>query len=193
MNKYIALILISITNIVLLFLVVTIKIPQALPVSAQNLQCSFNQANCSWNAVTGATGYQVTIREVDTNTVVTTQSVASSVTRLVFNVTQNMTYECSVVAINACGQGPAGTTQVLCAVDAGSLPTATPTPSRAPTISVSVAPSTAPTSLPAGISPIGPTNTPPPTLPPAGTVENTLIFGAGAVALIIVGGLLFIL
>ena len=82
-------------------------------------QCNFTQANCSWSTVAGATKYQVAVTEVETNTLVTNQQLAASVTNLVFNINQNKTYSCNVSAINACGTtGASGAYSLFCKVDA---------------------------------------------------------------------------
>lgn len=78
--------------------------------------CSLVQASCSWGAVAGSTGYQVTITEVDTNTIVRNEQVSSNAV-YIFPVTQNRTYRCEVAAINTCGTGPAGQHELLCKVE----------------------------------------------------------------------------
>ena len=157
----------------------------SFPYCDSNNQCSFVQAECKWDAIPTATSYQLTILEVDTNTVVKNELITGA-TNVVFPVTQNKTYQCDVAAINACGEsGPVGTNSLLCAVDAAISQTPTPT---VPQVIASPTPT-----LPPGITPINVTNTPVPTLPPAGATENTIMFGAAAVLLIIVGGAFFVL
>lgn len=133
--------------------------------------CSFVQASCSWSAVTGATSYNYTITEVDTNTQVQTATVDTSTLRVVFPVTQGRTYKCDVFATNASGSGGTGTHSLLCSAEGFLSPTAVPT------------------------TPAGPTATPLPTKPPIespGAFTNTAII-LGGVALVIVGGLALIL
>jgi hypothetical protein len=147
--------------------------------------CSLTQANCTWSAVAGVTGYQLTVTETDSNTIVKTEAVTG--TSSIFNVTQNKTYQCDVQAVNACGEsGPAGSHTLLCEVDAlVSSPSPTPV--------VTTPPTPTPT-LPAGVTPITYVTTPPPTIPAAGITDNTTLIGAGAALFIFAGAaLLFIL
>lgn len=131
--------------------------------------CSFVQASCSWSAMTGATSYNYTITEVDTNTQIQTATVDSSTLRVVFPVTQERTYKCDVFATNASGSGGTGTHSLLCSAEGLLDSTATPVPQA--------------------------TATPLPTKPPIespGMFTNTAII-LGGVALVIVGGLALIL
>lgn len=150
-----------------------------------NGNCPLTQANCTWSAVTDATGYQLTITEVDSNTIVKTEAVTG--TSVVFDVTQGKTYKCDVQAVNACSDlGLAGTDELLCEVDALVA-------SPSPTPVVTTPPTPTPT-LPPGITPITYVTAPPPTLPPAGITDNTTLIGAGAALFIFAGAaLLFIL
>jgi hypothetical protein len=186
-SKQLMSVVLLLTNAILFGLILGVNLPTP-QVAAQGLQCSFVQANCSWDAVSGATQYRVTVTEVDTNTVIKNETVTG--TKYVFPVTQNRTYRCDVAAVNSCGQaGTAGTDELLCSVDAAvNTPTNTPSPTRPPGATSTPTLTRAPTATPIII-----TKTPPPTLPPMGTVENTMMFGAGAAVLIIIGGLLFIL
>lgn len=96
--------------------------------------CNFTEASCSWSSVAGATKYQLTITEVDSNTVVKNEQIEAAVTRVVFPITQNKTYKCDVSAINSCGtSGAAGSHSLLCEVDAA---VATPTPALPPPTSL---------------------------------------------------------
>jgi hypothetical protein len=147
--------------------------------------CSLTQANCTWSAVDGATGYQMTVTETDSNTIVKTEAVTG--TSSIFDVTQGKTYQCDVQAVNSCGEsGPAGSHTLLCEVDAlVASPSPTPVVTTPPTLT--------PT-LPPGITPITYVSAPPPTLPPAGITDNTTLIGAGAALFIFAGAaLLFIL
>ncbi len=143
--------------------------------------CSLTQANCTWSAVDGATGYQLTVTETDSNTIVKTEAVTG--TSSIFDVTQGKTYQCDVQAVNSCGEsGPAGSHTLLCEVDAlVSSPSPTPV--------VTTPPTPTPT-LPPGITPITYVTTPPP--PPAapGAFENTVAIGAGAALFIVTGAVL---
>jgi hypothetical protein len=131
--------------------------------------CSFVQASCSWNAMSGATSYNYTITEVDTSTQIQTATVDSSTLRVVFPVTQERTYKCDVFATNATGSGGTGTHSLLCSAEGLLDPTATTAPQA--------------------------TATPLPTKPPIespGAFTNTAII-LGGIALVIIGGLALIL
>lgn len=82
----------------------------------QGDNCSLAQASCSWGAVAGATSYSVKITEVDTTTIIKSETVTTNDVYL-FPVTQNRTYRCEVSAINSCGTGPAGQHELLCKVE----------------------------------------------------------------------------
>lgn len=127
---------------------------------------SYTQALCSWDAVSGAANYNVTFTNVDTNTVVQTQTVASTTTQLVFPVDQGKTYKCDVAAVNSCGTaGAVGTYSLLCQTNA--ILTTTVAPTVAPTL--------------------------PPALPSTGNSGILYAAGIGSFALILLGGMLFFL
>ncbi len=104
--------------------------------SCAGAQCSFVEADCTWDAVSGAANYSVKITEVDSGTVVKNVTVGGSSTSYTFPVTQKKTYRCETSAVNACGtSGPAGVGEAICEVDGGldPVPSATPTPTPTPT------------------------------------------------------------
>ncbi len=141
-------------------------------------ECSFVQADCTWNPASGASGYTVVVTEVDTNTVVKNETATPDTTKTVFPVTQGKTYKCDVSAVNACGQvGVASSHQLLCEVD-GLV--ASPTPSLAPTPIATDTPTTVPP-------------TAKPTLPPSGNSEIMTAGIVGGIIIMVLGGLLFIL
>lgn len=114
------------------------------------LQCSFTEANCTWDQVTGAQNYNVKVTETDTNTVVKTDKVTSGTTKVVFPVVTGRTYQCDISAVNSCGaRGGTGTDSLLCKVDGifGS-PSPTPSPSVLPSPSPSPRPSPSPVPTP---------------------------------------------
>lgn len=101
--------------------------------ACQGVNCSGTQATCTWGAASDAASYSVQITEVDSNTVVTTQSLASSVLTYTFSVTGGKTYKCSVTAVNSCGTaGSAGTFSLLCETDVVVNPTAAPVATLTP-------------------------------------------------------------
>jgi hypothetical protein len=157
--------------------------------SCEGSQCSFEQASCSWDGISGATSYAIKISQTESGEVVRNDTVASSTTKVVFSVVQNKTYECDVSAVNSCGTGPAGIDSLLCAVqgvEATPTPT-TPVATPAPTIiaQVSPVPTTIPTIPPAVVTP---------TMVPTGPGNAIIGIGAFGILITIIGGfLLFIL
>jgi len=114
--------------------------------SCVGAQCSFVQASCSWDAITGATSYAIKISQVESGAVVRNDSVNASTTRIVFSVVQDKTYQCDVSAVSSCGTGPVGTHSLLCAVQGV---VSTPTPPVQPTVPVSTpVPTLVPTATP---------------------------------------------
>ncbi|HVZ12114.1 MAG TPA: hypothetical protein VG965_03730 [Patescibacteria group bacterium] len=131
-----------------------------------NGQVNFTQANCTWDALAGASNYQVTITNATTNSQVLSQQVAGTVTSQVFNVQDNNTYTCSVAAINSSGtSGPSNSYSLLCKVDAA-VDTPPPGDTAAPT--------------------------PVPTVPATGIIGNTIMLSIGT-AIFISGGLVLLL
>lgn len=97
----------------------------------QGVNLDYTQATCTWEAASGAATYSVQITEVDSNTVITTQSLASSVLTYTFAVTSGKTYKCSVTAINSSGTaGTSGTFSLLCQTDV--IPNTTVAPTLPP-------------------------------------------------------------
>lgn len=125
--------------------------------------CNFTQANCTWNALSGATNYQVTITNSTTNTQVFNQQVTASTTSQVFSIENNNTYTCTVAAVNSCGTaGATNSYSLLCKVN--NLNTS---PTIAPTV--------------------------PPAPPPTGSFENTILISLGVFALFVGGAFLLLL
>lgn len=138
------------------------------PEVATDGTASFVQASCKWDAVAGATSYNYTVTEVETNTQIQTATVDTGTQKVAFPITQERTYKCDVFATNASGSGPIGTHSLLCSAEGLLEPTPT-------------TPAVPPTSLP----------TKPPIESP-GAFANTAII-LGGVALVIIGGLALIL
>lgn len=150
--------------------------------NCEGVNCSFSEASCQWDASSDATTYNVTITEVETNTQVKQESLASSVVKTVFPVTNGKTYKCDVSAVNTCGAiSTVASHQLLCVTDVAVSPTATPVP-----------PTPTPTLEPT------PTNTPVPTTAaptvtiakPGGYAQTIGILGGVLLALI--GGILLL-
>jgi len=137
--------------------------------------CNLTQGSCSWTAVTDATGYNVVITAVSTNTQVLNQQAYTSTT-LSFPVTTSDTYRCDVSAVNSCGTGTVGTSSLLCKAEFVVTPTVTVTSAPAQPIATAA-----------------PTSAPRPTMAPTGS--NTLIFSgfAGLVMVAIGFSMLFLL
>lgn len=137
-----------------------------------NGQCSFTSATCTWDATLNAATYTVKVTEVDTNTIVTSQSITAPTTTITFPVTSGKTYKCDVTAVNSCGQaGGTGSDSLLCKVDG-----------------VFASPTAVPTQPPI----IGAPN-PQPTLAPTGNLQNILLITGVSIILIITGASLFLL
>lgn len=133
----------------------------------EGTNCNFTQASCAWSAATGATSYKINVTEIETSVAIkANETVASTITQVVFPITQNRTYKCDVVAVNSCGnQSTVLSDQLLCSAD-GLLG------------------STAPTSVP------GSSTTPGGIAAPGG-IEQTLLI-MGGILVTIIGGVLMI-
>jgi hypothetical protein len=105
--------------------------------SCAGAQCSFVEADCAWDAVSGAANYSVKITEVESGSIIKNVTVGGASSSYTFPVTQGKTYRCETSAVNSCGtSGPAGVGEALCAVDGltvSTAPSATPTPTPTPT------------------------------------------------------------
>lgn len=113
-----------------------INVKMEYPANTGGTTYNFTQASCTWDAVAGATSYSIKITQVETSSVVKTDSVATGTTNYAFAVTPNNTYKCEISAVNACGTGTAGSDQLLCKTDTipSTAPTATVAPSPVPTV-----------------------------------------------------------
>jgi LPXTG-motif cell wall-anchored protein len=141
----------------------------ALPCTAD-----LNKADCTWDAVTGATSYKIDISqlaETGAATPVKSDTVASGTT-YTFDVVPNNTYECKVTPSNSCGDGAPNAISLLCAAGI-----------------------TAPTSVP--IATLVP-SLPPPTavpiqqLPKTGSTSTTMLIALGGGVLVLLGGALLL-
>lgn len=168
--------------------------------------CVLTQASCGWDAVTGATSYNITITEVDSGSVVKQETVTSNATYL-FPVTQGKTYRCTVAAVNACGTGASNSHELLCQVEGltGNVVCGQPCTSSSTCIAGTTC---IPTSTGSSVCAIPGSNTacaaapgvstccsvapvvsnPPP--PAAGTLEVTYVISALGVILLAGGGIL---
>lgn len=140
--------------------------------------CDLTQASCSWDSQADATSYNITVTEVETGTIIkNNESQPSSTTKVLFNITQGRTYKCDVVSVSSCGGlAAAASDQLLCEADA-IIDTPTPTQSVA---------------TPTPVPPTA-TFTPTPTLPPTGSVLQTVTVLGGILVVIVGGILLFVL
>lgn len=89
--------------------------------------CQFDKAGCVWEAVSGATKYNIKVTEIETGAVISSEQVTT--TKKNFSVVQGRTYKCEVSAVNECGSvGETNEDTIVCEVDALLSPTPTPTP-----------------------------------------------------------------
>lgn len=177
--------------------------------SCEGDQCSFENASCSFDPVANAVSYTLKVTEVETNTVIKSETLTPSTTKVVFPITQGKTYKCDVAAVNSCGQtGATASDSKLCQVEGalptptGVPPTSTPIPTNTPVPTQAATPTSAPILTPTPIV-IVPTILPTviivtptpiiPTLPPPGDNKTSAMLGAGGIALAIFGTVLFLL
>jgi hypothetical protein len=127
--------------------------------------CSPTQGICQWDAVSGATSYNIVVQDISTSQNITSTTVQAPATQFSFPDNGTDTYQCNVQAVNECSQStPTNSPPNSC-----TGPTPTPTtpvvsPSPTPTPAPSPSPTPFPTATPA------PTATPIPTLTPAVTI-----------------------
>lgn len=138
------------------------------PGCATGTSCDLAQASCMWNTQSDASSYNVTVTEVETSTIIkNNESQPSGTTKVLFNITQNRTYKCDVVAVSSCGGlSAAASDELLCEADALLEPTPT------------IAPPTA--------TPLPPTATP--VLKPGGPMQTIAVLGG--IFVVIIGGIL---
>lgn len=109
--------------------------------------CQFDKAGCVWDAVSGATKYNVKVTEVETGAVITSEQVTT--TKKNFSVVQGRTYKCEVSAVNDCGSvSVTNEDTIVCEIDALLSPTPTPTPAPVSTPPPPPPPPPAPTPAP---------------------------------------------
>lgn len=100
--------------------------------SCDGAACSFVNAKCTWGASVGAASYTIKITEVETSTIVKTESLPSTTLTYTFPVTPGKTYKCDVNAVSSTGTaGAVASYSLLCKTDVAGptvAPTATPTP-----------------------------------------------------------------
>jgi hypothetical protein len=104
--------------------------------------CDLAQASCKWDPSSDAASYNVTVTELETGKVVlNNQSEPLSTNKILFPITQKMTYKCDVTAVATCGTvSAAASDQLLCETDA-----ILDTPTIAPTTSAPTLPPPTPT------------------------------------------------
>ena len=140
------------------------------PGCSTSTTCDAAQASCSWNAQSDASSFNVTVTEIETNTIIkNNESHPAATTKVLFNITQGRTYKCDVVAVSSCGGlAAASSDQLLCEADL-LLDTPTPTQVVVPTA-----------------TPIPPTATP--VLKPGGPIQSIAVLGG--IFVVIIGGIL---
>lgn len=97
-----------------------------------SLSCPANGAICAWDAVSGATGYNVSVVDTTTSDVLIKRTVSS--TSVNFTPIINHTYTCSVTAQNDCGVSGLAVAENTCRsnVTPTVTPQVTPGPSATP-------------------------------------------------------------
>lgn len=111
--------------------------------SGRDPQCVYAEANCTWNASSGIASYRVTVTEVETSKNIKTETLGSTTTKLVFQISSGNTYRCDVSAINSCGaESQVATDSKLCSVQL------VPSPSPSPVVSPSPVPTPTPSPTP---------------------------------------------
>lgn len=136
--------------------------PTVVPTQAlvSALSCPANGASCAWDAVSGATGYNVSLVDTTTSDVLIKRTVSS--TSVSFTPIINHTYSCSVTAQNDCGVSGLAVAENTCSANV------TPT----------VTPQSTPTPGPSNTPTPGPSATPGPSVtPPSGTVIVRYVSG----------------
>jgi hypothetical protein len=119
---------------------------------------------CTWDAVSDAQTYNVTVKDLTTGTTVATDTVQAPGTEYSFTDNGLDTYECDVTSNNVCGNSPpAKSPPSTCSVP-------TPTISVPPTPTTGVSPTPTPTTPPGQPTP---TATPAPTATPVPTATPT--------------------
>ncbi len=96
--------------------------------------CSSDQAACGWDAVSGATNYNIKVTEIESGKVIKEDTVPSSNTKYIFKVTAGNSYRCDVSAVNACGTGSAGSMTGVCKIEGSIAPSSTPAPTPPPSV-----------------------------------------------------------
>jgi hypothetical protein len=112
--------------------------------------CRPNIGTCEWDPVPNATSYKYTITSSEDEVIENETSKTSVEFEVDTTPGSSVTYTCSVIAVNECGESNPGENEATCAV-----PSSTPTPAPSST------PTPAPTSTPTPTKAV--TNTPTPT------------------------------
>lgn len=151
------------------------KQPQTIPSRATDLSCRVDSAFCSFSSDDTATSFKVEIIDKSTGEKIVSKTTPDKT--VYFTSKIGHTYECSVIPINACGQGSAASGQTTCFADTTPIPTPTDTPptptptvpedSPTPTLTPPPDLTQTPTSSPQA------TSTPPPQSCAAKSCDNT--------------------
>ena len=89
---------------------------------------SSNEGYCRWEVLEGAAGYDVTVKETTSGTIVKQESLPKDASQSAFPMTPGVSYQCRVTPTNECGAGtPTQSPEKVCTV-----PTVTPTPPLCP-------------------------------------------------------------
>lgn len=108
------------------------------------------QGVCKWDPLEGANEYNVTVKNVKTGETIKSETIKSPTAEMKFTADPTTEYQCIVVPVGKCSEGP----------PAESPPTSCVVPSVSPTPTIHVA------TVPPTVPPTAPPATVPPTVPP---------------------------
>lgn len=96
--------------------------------------CEPNIGTCEWDPVPNATSYKYTVTSSEDNEVIAENETSETSVEFEVDTTpgKSITYSCSVIAVNECGESNPGENEATCAVPS-STPTPTPTLTSTPT------------------------------------------------------------
>jgi len=145
--------------------------PTPTPPVCQNGKAT--EGVCTWDTLDGADTYDIIVKDITTGQIVQSGTVQSPNTQFAFQDNGIDTYQCSVSAVNICGQiPPVNSPPSTCTVPTPTV-TPSPVPSEIPTPTTTpIPPTSTPTPVPTA-TPVPPTPTPKPTATPTPTPRPT--------------------
>jgi len=142
--------------------------PSPTPTPIACINGNSKEGVCQWNAVTGASTYNITVQDITTGQNVTGTVNAPS-TQYSFPDNGVDTYQCQVSATNVCGTTPQKSSPP------STCTSPSPTPSPSPTLTPTPTPTPSPTPTPTPTPSPTPTPTPVPTATPTPVVIVTVL------------------